>query len=296
VSEGAAALSRQIDDLLAATEANAALRDARNFRERAEAIDRLELHVLDRIEAMPGREALLPHKRRAEALVAGLKRVDAALIDGLRDRISSGALRGELLRRELDRHASSARGPGYDWLDALVDGVLQPETTPEAAALKEREPEMVFYQPTPARVVLELTRVVAMQPADVFYDLGSGLGQVCILVHLLTGARARGVEFEPAYCDYARRSASRLQLRQVELLNADARDVRLDDGTVFYLYTPFRGAMLDQVLGRIDRASQGREVRVCTLGDCTAQVADHPWLERVGKPDPDALAVFARRR
>jgi hypothetical protein len=36
--------------------------------------------------------------------------------------------------------------------------------------------------------------------ADVFFDLGSGLGQVPILVNLLSGAAAKGMEFEPVYC------------------------------------------------------------------------------------------------
>ena len=70
---------------------------------------------------------------------------------------------------------------------------------------------MVFYQPTPGRIIFELVERAALQKHDTFYDLGSGLGQVVILVSLLSGARAKGIEFDPAYCEYARRCATRAE-------------------------------------------------------------------------------------
>jgi hypothetical protein len=126
--------------------------------------------------------------------------------------------------------------------------------------------------------------------------VGSGLGQVCILVGLLTGARSVGIEFEPTYCDYARRSARRLNLRDVEFVNADARVAEYQAGAVYFMYTPFRGEMMERVLDRIERASRGGPVAICTLGTCGEQVAKRSWLTRVAPRGgrSDALTVWAR--
>ena len=66
---------------------------------------------------------------------------------------------------------------------------------------------MIYYQKTPARIIFELIKRADFQPGDVFYDLGSGFGQVTMLVNLLTSVVSKGVEFEPAYCKYAKSRA-----------------------------------------------------------------------------------------
>ena len=152
---------------------------------------------------------------------------------------------------------------------------------------------MVFYQPTPARVILQLVEEAEVTEQDVFYDLGSGLGRVPILVHLLSGSMARGIEFEPAFVAYAERCARALNV-QAEFVNADARDADYADGSVFFLYTPCRGRMLQEVISRLKAVSREREIRVCTYGPCTEEVARKDWLTRVnrGGPSPRGLAVF----
>src|SRR4051794_1105118 len=42
--------------------------------------------------------------------------------------------------------------------------------------------------------ILAMVRAVPLEPGDELVDLGSGLGRVVILAHLISGARARGVE------------------------------------------------------------------------------------------------------
>jgi SAM-dependent methyltransferase len=142
---------------------------------------------------------------------------------------------------------------------------------------------MVFYQPTPARIVLELIEKADLTKEDVFYDAGSGLGQVAILVNLLSGVRTKGVELEPAYCDYARRCTRELNLSQVEFMNVDAREADYSDGTVFFMYTPFEGSLLQEVLEKLKGESCKRMIWVYTYGPCTLQVARQSWLERVDR-------------
>jgi SAM-dependent methyltransferase len=168
----------------------------------------------------------------------------------LRERILSGHYTREGLRRAFAR--VSDRRDGFDSLDVLIAALLNDGAPGEPTVALE--PQMVAYQPTPARVILELLDRAKLTSQDTFYDLGAGLGHVCVLAALLTPARVKGVELEPAYCHYARRMAERVGAK-VELLEGDARRVPFDDGTVFFLFTPFRGALLREVLGRIPRGA-----------------------------------------
>jgi hypothetical protein len=56
------------------------------------------------------------------------------------------------------------------------------------------------------------------------------------------------------------------------------RDADLDDGTVFYLYLPFTGPVLVDVMARLREVASKRTIVVCTLGMDVDQVA--PWLIR----------------
>jgi ubiquinone/menaquinone biosynthesis C-methylase UbiE len=133
-----------------------------------------------------------------------------------------------------------------------------------------------------AQVVVELVRRVEWRAGDVFVDLGAGLGQVVLTVHLLAGVRAWGVEIEPAYCDYARRCAVRLVFAGVDFIEGDAREVDLSDGTVFFLFTPFRGKVFRDVMARLREEAVRREIRVAGYGPCGVELAGLEWLRREG--------------
>jgi SAM-dependent methyltransferase len=142
---------------------------------------------------------------------------------------------------------------------------------------------MVGYHPTPIRILLDVYRQADFQRDDVFYDIGAGLGHVALLVHLLTGIQTRGVEIEPAYYHYACRLVDELRLSGVEFLNVDARDVDYADGSVFFLYTPFQDALLQEVLQKIRDDTCDRHIRLYTLGPCTLQIANQNWLQRLDR-------------
>jgi SAM-dependent methyltransferase len=217
--------------------------------------------------------------------VAALEATNERFLQRLRGRIVAGRYTAAGLRRSF-RHLAGARG--YDALDQLVAGLVDGGELGEEQV--ERGAEMVFYQPTPARVVLEFLERAWIGPEDVVYDLGSGLGHVAILVALLSEAKARGVELEPSYVAYAVAAADALGL-EVGFETGDARVAKIADGTAFFLYTPFRGAVLGEVLGRLQ--ALGRPLRVGTFGPCTAEVAAlAPWLTPDAPLQDDALVVF----
>lgn len=279
VSDGTA-----LGALMAALCARDGWREAAAFVARAEAMDRLELHL---VGAPEGDE-----RDRAERLVDVMASIDGGLFEVLREQIRLGEG-----RRALERWIGGAVLPGqhYDALDGLLAGILaidEPAIAPPVSP-----PEMVFYQPTPARHIVDGIRRAAISSADVVLDLGSGLGHVPMLVHMLTGACTRGVERVPAYVDSSTRAASALGLEGVSFEAGDARDADLAGVDVFYLFTPFLGTVLRDVLARIEAEAASRPVRVIVLGPCARTFARMAWL-RSDDPDPsatDRIVMFRSR-
>lgn len=271
------------------------------FRARSEAMDALEDEVLAPLGGpLPGSGAEsgtepgigpgsgpVPSSPRvslrAEAvrLLETWESLDALLFRRLRARLRSADDPGAEFRKILESHfpARARRGPiasaGYDALDAFVNGLLHPgPLPPETLPL---EPGMVDFRKTPARIALELFERSGLAPGEVFCDVGSGLGQIPLLAHLLTGARAIGIEREPAYAGYGRACAAALGLAAVEFPAMDARAAGYGPVDVLFLYTPFRGGILAEVLERVRR--QGREgIRIFAFGPCARDLAEREWL------------------
>ncbi|HTD40829.1 MAG TPA: hypothetical protein VK671_09430 [Mucilaginibacter sp.] len=278
-----------------AIEENAALYEETNFYSRADAIDFIDFHILDRIEILSPdiklKEKLDILKLRAEKAKYELERIDANLFKQLRENIRNGIYTkssfNEMISKYMGYNVSEIGQPdkiGYDNLDVFINKLLSVEAVPNATIAAE--PEMVFYQKTPARIILKMTDLAQLSKNDVFFDLGSGLGQVAMLVNLISGATARGIEYEPAYCDYAKACASQLNLSNVEFINTDARKGDYSKGTVFFMYTPFEGSMLQDMMEILQKESQKRTIRIFTYGPCSSNIALQTWLDCVnGDPD-----------
>ena len=118
-----------------------------------------------------------------------------------------------------------------------------------------------------------------------------------MLVNLLTGMAARGVEVEPAFVDFATAQATSLQLNAVTFLNCDARTADYRDGTIFFLFTPFCGDMLRTVLARLQEVAADHPIRICTFGPCTPRVAEQGWLRPChGNPQHEyQLVIFCSK-
>lgn len=273
------------------------------FSDRVAAMDRLEVQILDPLRRWreggapdPDRRRLHELLDRAEAFRSKLEEADEAVFDRLRDAVRGG-LRGPALRSAITRYAGVTggvtRGIGYDDLDDFVAGVFLPPPVPEAS--KPLEPDMVFYQPTPARVILEMIQRIGADENRCFIDIGSGLGLVPMLVHLLTGARTIGLEVDPAYHHYAGSRARALGIAGgVEFQMMDAREADYGYADVIFLYTPFLAAMLDDVLAKL-RVTCRPDVRIFSYGPCTPILASRNWIRPVGDAmGPEVLVEFRR--
>lgn len=261
------------------------------LRRRVELLDRLESHLLD-----PGANADPSLYRQATAARSELEAANQNAYDTIRAAIQRGEGQRTLVewlpRARLSADANDH--DGYDYLDEIVAGVLQLDDPGPTSV--EPTAEMVFYQPTPARHILDLFDRAALTADDVLMDLGSGLGQVALLAAICTPARSIGVDIEPAYVACARRAASALNLKSVAFIEDDARAIALDDATVYFLYTPFSGEILRTMLERLRCQAERREIRMCTYGPCTDTIAAAEWLEPIEPLRSGRVAIFRARK
>jgi hypothetical protein len=264
----------------------------KNFNTRLEAIDHIEFHIIDRINALvesnDDSDQMNFFKQYAVKIKHHLEEVNTKMFQLLRKKISQEGYRGknlmDLIEEYFDNNLNTVLrfdAIGYDNLDIFFNGLLTYRKLP--VETKNREPEMVYYQKTPARIILELVKKAAFKPKDVFFDLGSGLGQVTILVNLLTSMFSKGIEYEPAFCHYANACAADLHLNDVEFINMDARYADYSLGTVFFMYTPFEGKMLLDVLQNLKGEAKKRKIKIFTYGPCTPVVAQQDWLIQKNK-------------
>ena len=271
-------MSGTLLDWIAGIEGDVSLREPMRLRERLDALDRLEL-----LSESSGDANVLA---RAGALRANLEEINRGLYAALRQDIREGR---HAFAPWLDALEARPEGEGYDYRDDLVSGVLALDEPAEVAPLP---PEMVFYQPTPARHVFELIRRAALNEYDVAMDLGSGLGIVPLLIAATTAARAVGIEREATYVEAARRGAQNLGLDRASFECRDAREADFAAATLFYLYTPFTGEVMRVVLDALRYEATRRPLRVATFGPCTEVVATESWLRLDGKVGATSLALF----
>jgi Histone methylation protein DOT1 len=181
-------------------------------------------------------------------------------------------------------------GLSFDLFDEIVCEVLRFRGPGDPGRLPS--PEMTAYQPTPARHILDLIASCTFSDDDVLVDLGSGLGHVPLLVCMLAKIRTLGVEVQPEYAASANETAQRLNLNRVHFVAEDARTTDLSGGTVFYMFTPFTGSILTDVLHRLHQQSRTRQIRICSLGPCTHILQCQTWLTAMQRSDTERIATF----
>lgn len=169
-------------------------------------------------------------------------------------------------------------------LDAWVDLLWDVGDVPDDDRSLPRG--CVPYLPCPVASVLSAIDDARVTSADVFVDIGSGLGKTAFLVHALTGASAIGLEIQPALVHAAAARAAELKLARLRFIQTDAVDwVRAGAlGTVFFLYCPFSGQRLERVLGALEGIARTRQLRLCSVD---LPVFECPWLEQVPSTSAD---------
>jgi hypothetical protein len=129
--------------------------------------------------------------------------------------------------------------------------------------------------PSAVDEILTMVQELPLRAQDELVDIGSGVGRAVILAHLLSGARARGIEVQAHLVQLARERAAALQLNDVAFTHANAADVELE-GNVFFLYAPANGELLTRVVQRLEAAAKRRRIAVCTVA---LDLRGQAWLK-----------------
>ena len=95
----------------------------------------------------------------------------------------------------------------------------------------------IFFVPTPQPVAEQMLALARVTSDDVVYDLGSGDGRIVILAAQKYGARAVGVELDPALVSISRQVAREGEVAdRVAFIEGDLFDTDLSEATVVTLY------------------------------------------------------------
>jgi hypothetical protein len=158
--------------------------------------------------------------------------------------------------------------------DAWVDLVLGLGPLPDDVALPR---ECVPYLPCSVDVLLRTVEQAPVRVSDVFVDAGSGLGRAALLVHLLTGATAIGLEIQPHLVLLARDLLARFLISRVSIIEGDAPELTgfVTTGSVFFLYCPFAGDRLARFLAGLEPLARTRRLSVCSVD---LPLPPRPWL------------------
>ncbi|MFV8749750.1 hypothetical protein ACNOYE_04265 [Nannocystaceae bacterium ST9] len=170
------------------------------------------------------------------------------------------------------------------WLDLVFGLDAVPDDGPELPR------GCVPYLPCSVDALLRMVELAGVQASDVFVDVGSGVGRAAVLVHLLTGASAIGLEIQPRLVLASRDLTTRLNVLRYSPVEGDA--VRLTGyvtiGSIFFLYCPFSGERLERVLDDLEAIARTRPIRICCVD---LPLPPRPWLVLASPPSED-LAVY----
>ncbi len=118
------------------------------------------------------------------------------------------------------------------------------------------------------------------------------MGRAVLLAALRPFARVIGIERSPALAEIARqnirRSKSKLNHENVEIVEVDACEYAVPaDVSVIFLFNPFRGEVLDDVLKRIRQSLEAtpRDLQLVYMipKDQEDPLQAHDWLQRTNQ-------------
>ena len=120
--------------------------------------------------------------------------------------------------------------PASNWLRLIVSGASLLLLTTALAAQTPGRASEPQYPPSSPEAVAAMLKLAAVTKSDVVYDLGSGDGRIPIAAAHTYGARAVGIEINPALVKEARDKAQaesvgdRVRFIQQDLFEADIRE------------------------------------------------------------------------
>jgi hypothetical protein len=123
-----------------------------------------------------------------------------------------------------------------------------------------------FFGGTPFHEIREIFHAIDPKPHEVFCDAGAGYGHVVFYGASITACRFRAVEILPVRCAAMRRTAQRLDLTNVDIVEGDALTQNYDDVSYLLLNSPFFPEIAAQFIGRLT-AARNRQLTVIAMNN-----------------------------
>jgi hypothetical protein len=123
-----------------------------------------------------------------------------------------------------------------------------------------------FFGGTPFHEIREIFRAISPQPHEVFCDAGAGYGHVVFYGACVAPCRFRAIEILPVRCAAMRRTAQRLGLNNVDVVEGDALTQSYDDVSYLLLNSPFFPDIAAQFIGKLT-ASRNRQLTVIAMNN-----------------------------
>jgi SAM-dependent methyltransferase len=122
------------------------------------------------------------------------------------------------------------------------------------AAVSDAELDQVFPEElrdrshlhwTPVAIAMRAAELLAPAPSARVLDVGAGVGKVCLVGALVTGATWWGIEQDPAQVAAANHAAWALDIdRRTRFVQGDGSRLAWDEFDALYFYNPFSTLML----------------------------------------------------
>jgi precorrin-6B methylase 2 len=129
------------------------------------------------------------------------------------------------------------------------------------------------FSSTTFRELREIFRAVAPGKNEIFGDVGAGYGHVVFYGACVAPCRFRAIEILPARCAAMRRSARRLGLRNIEIIQADAQTQNYDDLAYLFVNSPFFPDAAGQFIAKL-KSSRRRALTVIAVNNIVALLRD----------------------
>jgi hypothetical protein len=142
------------------------------------------------------------------------------------------------------------------------------ETTGALPALLRRygNQNFSFFGGTPFHEIREIFRAIRPRPDETFCDAGAGYGHVVFYGACVAACRFRAIEILPVRCAAMLRTAQRLGLNNVDVVQGDALTQSYDDVSYLLLNSPFFPDVAAQFIGKLT-PSRNRRLTVIAMNN-----------------------------
>lgn len=159
----------------------------------------------------------------------------------------------------------------------------------------------VIYRPTSYHRIRKMIAYLKLGPDDVFVDFGSGKGRVLAMACQEPVKKVIGVEIQKRLADKALENVNKLEHKKapVEVLRQDVTHFDPREGTVFFMYDPFRYQTFVSVLENIRRSLSAapRNVRLVYFDERYADILNaQDWLKLDGEIGHTRIFVWSAKR